>query len=283
MDMKRFAFAAAITMVLASVSQAAILNTAIRAGLNSINDRNVDRLSTDLNGNGLIDVGDVLESVLIFDNISNAQFGATPLETAVGIPTYQLTAHIFNTVSAKVPLGGGVFAFTMIPSTINVYEDHAGLSNTILLDFSSQSANAAVTAATDGSLILTLDTSGTGFAGSPDTWRATGSDNFTLLTTGNEANYVAALSILANPGLIPIGPDATLSGVLGVPAGTGDLHDVVAVGEVEVAAAPIVAQGWAAQSDTTVSFIAVPEPISLVVWSALSGLVGLAVYRRRKN
>jgi len=296
--MKRFVFAAALSVMLAGVSQAAILNTALRVGLNSLNDRDVARLIDRGSGvdpltglptgplNGLVDEGDQIETLLIIDNISNAQFGGTAIETAVGIPTYQLTAYTLNTVAAggKVPAGPpGVFLFTFDPSVVSVYEDHAGLANTIIADFSSQTAAAAIAAGTDADLILTLDVSGTGFAGAPDVFRVIGSDDFSLLTTGNEANFIAALSIASNPGLIPISPDATISGLLGPVPGTGDLHDVVATGEEEVAAASIVAQGWDLQSDTTISFRVVPEPMSIVVWGALSSLVGLAIYRRRRN
>jgi hypothetical protein len=314
MDMKRFAFAAAITMVLASVSQAAIINSALTPGLNSINDRDVARLIDNVGGNGLADVGDVIESVLIFDNISNAAFGGTPLENAVGDPTYQLTAFIETTVLIKLaivgpdgiegtaddlgPNGAGPdnivgtnddLFFFRLDMDADVYEDNSALANTILVDFASQSAAAAITAATDGNLILTLETSGTGAvtpggaAGAADTFDIISAADFSLLTTGNEANYILAASVTANPGLIPFLPDFTESGEAGVPPGTGDFHDFVGVGEEEVAAASVAARGWDTQSDTTIHFTAVPEPVSFVVWGALSGLVGIAIYRRRKQ
>jgi hypothetical protein len=276
---------------IASTANAAIINSALTNGLNTINDKNVDRFFTDLNGNSKIDVGDTLEAVLIFDNISNAVFGGTDLNVAVGIASYQLTAHIKNTIFSKTQIGGAgtpmdptddTFFFVMVPSIVNVYEDHAGLSGTILSGFAPQTAATTIASATDGVLVLTLSTAGTGLGGALDTWRAAGSDDFALLTTGNEANYLAAMSVAANPGGIPIVPDATTSGAFGAIPGTGDKHDVVATGEIEVASSAVLTAGWLAQSDTTISFqaVVVPEPTSFAIWAALGGL---AMYYRRKK
>ena len=276
--------AATVFVGLASqTSLAAIINVAIRPGLNTINDRDVARLSVDVNGNGLIDVGDTIETILIFDNISNSQFGGTPLGVAVGDATYQLTAHTLATITMKIPTGP-VFTFET-NATTNIYEDSAGIGGTLLVDFSSQSAAAAVLAATDGNLVLTVNSLGTGSGGTPDIFRIFGSDDFADLTTGNEANFVIANSVVANPMGIPIVPDATLSGAAGVPPGTGALHDVVGVGEEEVASAAVAAQGWAIQSDTTVSFTApgvIPELTSVAVWGVLIGLSGLFGFRRNR-
>jgi len=285
--MKRVQFLLIASIMLsgwiAGSSQAAIINTAIRAGLNTLNDRDVARLLVDLNGNGLVDFGDTIETLLIIDNISNSQFGGTLLGTAVGDATYQLTAHTLATVTAKIPTGP-VFTFETSAIT-NVYEDNSSLAGTIIADFASQSANAAVIAGTDGNLILSVSTAGFGFGGAMDIFRILGSDDFSDLVTGNEANFVFANSIVANPGGVPIIPDATLSGLLGAPPGTGDLHDIVGVGEEEVAASSVAAQGWAIQSDTTISFtaFAIPEMASLAVWGVLIGAAGLFSPRQRRT
>jgi hypothetical protein len=270
--------------VIAQSAQAAIINVALTPGLNTLNDRDVARLSLDINGNGLIDEGDQIETILIIDNISNSTFGGTLLGTAVGDATYQLTAHTISTVDVKTDLGGGVFLFET-SATTNIYEDSSTIGGVLLADFSSQSADDAVDAATDGDLILTVDTSGSGAGGEADIFNIVGSDDFADLVTGNEANFVFANSIVANPGLVPIIPDATLSGLAGVPAGTGDLHDVVGVGEEEVASASVAAQGWAIQSDTTISFTVsgvIPELASGVVWGVLTLIGGLFAPRQRR-
>jgi protocatechuate 3,4-dioxygenase beta subunit len=266
-----------------------MLNTALVAGLNTINDKDVERLidrgsGVDINGsptgplNGLIDPGDGLEAVLIFDNISNAVFGAEPLEAAVGVPSYQLTAHILQVVESKVLISDNgtpgnstddTFAFTFSPSVVNVYEDSSSLANTILVDFALQSAAQTILKATDGNLILTLADSGAGANGTPDVWRAIGRDDFGQLLSGNQVNFLGALSVTANPGSVPIAPDATKSGLLGAVPGTGDFHDVVAIGEVEFPALSVLNRGWHAQTDTTVSFIVPRAALGDFVWHDL--------------
>ena len=237
----------------------AVLNDALTPGLNTLNDTNAERLIDNVGDNGLVDVGDQLETLVIVDNISNAVWGGTDVDVAVGRPDdYQLTAYSLITVIDKVETDPGVFLFTFAPAIVQVYEDGSFADNTILVDFSSQSADQAIADATDGNLIFTTNVDGTGRFGTDDVWRAIGGDDPDSLTTGNEANFVMASSIGSNPGDVPIAPDATPSGLLGLPSGTGDFHDLVAVGEIEVASSAAANQGWDAQSDTTFSFT-VPE------------------------
>ncbi len=198
---------------------AAILNDAIRPGINHISDSAVERLIDNVGNNGLLDVGDQLETVVIFETMSNSQFAGTPLGNAVGDPSYQLTGYGVATVATKTALGNGLFDYTFTSdSFISWYEDSADIGGTILADFSSQSAVAAITAATDGNSILEVRPNGRGStteggaenAGS-DFWRAGGGDDPSQFLPGNEANFVFGFSVNANPGGVRISANATRS------------------------------------------------------------------------
>ncbi len=292
--MKNYSLAIVTTLTLAVHTYAgdtripAILNNALTTGINSLNDNNVERV-LDPNGSpkinqvtATIDVGDILESVLIIENISNSVFGATPLANAVGVSGYQLTVHARQTVKTKTSVGGGFFDFDFSPTIFNVYEDSPAIGGTLLVDFSSQSADAAVAAATDGIFILSLDDSGTAAGGADDFLRTIGTDVFGALTSGNQANFIGGLSVINNPGGVSITQDATLSGTIGSIAGSGDLHDVVLVGEAEAASIAVLNRGWGAQSDTTIFFNIVPEPTTFVL-CALALFSRCVAYRHRNR
>jgi hypothetical protein len=259
-----------------------ILNTILTPGLNNINDRLVSR-HLDKNDNGIVDVGDQFESVLILDNISNDRFSATLLQDAVTIAAiengddpdlvanYQLTAYGLIEVAAKTDLGSGIFQFDYNPVLFKLYEDAASLANTKILDFGLEPADVTIAKATDGSLLLINDVNGTGRGGididgngvpdppQPDKWQTLGSE-LPVIPPGGQVNIVGATSVVENPGEVKIAPQAALS--LLVPnepiTGTGDYHDIVAFGAAQAATGPAQAQGWDQQGDLTIEFVS-PE------------------------
>jgi hypothetical protein len=263
-----------------SAASASILSTALRPDLNTLNDVDRERLALGIgDGDTEIEVGDILESVLVFDNLSNSAFGSTDLEDIASLgATYQLTAYSRLEVASIIPDDGDADTFPTFVfkggfgddvTMVKIYEDSVQDVN-----FTTDAAGTAITDATDGTLLLTL---GLGELG--DFWIAEGPADLSTLGaigSGAAAQFFLGVSVLTNPaGDIDIVPDGLFSAVSGLD------HDVVGFGDIFKITGPV--NDWQAASNTTVSFVITPEPTALLVWMGISACVGFSYTNRRSR
>lgn len=257
-----------------SLAQASILEGVLTNGDNQLNDVNREILHNNAGLPNIIDVGDVLEAVLLFDNITNSN-GNNLLSSYPGLQG--LTAHSVIVVTGKVfinPVIGYAFTFAggfADGDAVKVYE--SAVLNTPS-DFDTGGVAGNIADATNGTPLFSLDLSGAG-----DFWSALGTDDLTLLTTANPVTFRFGLTISSNPANVPIVPDSQQS----LP---GVFHDVVGNGSVFPLPTGSPANGWMAASDTTVQFAAevVPEPASMLAWAGiLACAASYGVQLRRKS
>lgn len=282
---KLLAIAAFMAMAAAPyATHAALINTAIVPGINEIEDTDAERIIR--NGgivtSGAVQVGDVFQTALRWNTVNGTQIFAIP-----GLaPPYQLTAYAELRVASITPtacapgtpagqpcgtitfgptgaLGAGVLAA--------IYENPAGT----LTSFGQNPAT-TIAKAQSGSLVFSA-----GLVDPQDFWIAPGSPlNIGFVSTlppGSPQAPVGVfgLSVVANPGGVPITPDALLSPV------SGAFHDIVGNASA-FQRGPGVNGGWAFATNTTIDFLssAVPEPGSL----ALVGLtLTVAGFRARRH
>jgi hypothetical protein len=254
--------------------EGSILAGDITPGTNTLNDRDRERLVGD--ADTMIEVGEILEAILIVDNLDNASFAQEDLDDIHG-PNYQLTAHVRLMVdSVSPPNMNGISTFSFSGgfgdgSLVKVYEETSGQDTSF-----GDPAATTIAEATDSPLILTL-----GFGEADDFWTAEGPVDISLigaLGSGFAAAYNFGLSVLGMTD-IPIVPNGEFSAV------SGSFHDIVGFGQAfAIASNP---NGWHAATDTTISFQGpeggiIPEPSAAMVWGCiLFGAVGCWRFVRR--
>ena len=242
-----------------SLAQASILEGALTNGDNQLNDVDREQLINNVGAPNIIDIGDVLEAVLLFDNINNAN-GNQLLSAFPGLQG--LTAYSKIEVTGKTFISNALgYAFTFKGAfangdAIQVYE--SSTLNTPS-DFDSGGVAGNIADATDGNLLFTLNLAGAG-----DYWEALGTDNLLLLSVAKPVTFNFGVSISSNPGNVPIVLNSQESS-------PGVFHDVIGNGTVFPIPPNSPANGWQAASDTTVQFAAevVPEPASMLAWAGI--------------
>jgi hypothetical protein len=272
------AFAGAI--MASSVSHAAIINNMFQTGVNGAQDTDRDRV-LDSSGNtvssGAWAIGDTIQSALQFNTIewldsTGATIQSTQIYTVEGV-NYGLyaVANAVITGISNIYAGDGVTVIgnnlTFGGSTlISLYEGN--ITNPF---------GAGVTPATAISNISGLPTLATfGISSSNDFWTATVGTDITSLANGygqtQQAAGVFGLSMLSNPGGLPVGPN----GVLGA---DGLYHDIVGNASAYGSGGTT---GWLASTNTTVYFATpVPEPGSLALLGIGGLLFSIALKRRQ--
>jgi len=282
---KHFVLLAALglaVLAFAVPAQGALLNLAITGGLNTINDKDVERIVGD--GDNEIEVGESLEAILVLDNISNSLYAQEDLDNIFG-PNYSLTAYSKITVLAIIPNGGagdlnpvdGLSTFVFgnginATTAVRVYED-SGVGTTH--PAFGTSAATGIAATTDGTLILEL-----GMTEPGDYWLASGPTIITSLpASGGSAQFFFGLTVQSNPGGLPIEDEGVTSALLPF---AGFNYDVVGFGDVFKPTTGVNAD-WQASSNTTVQFqVVAPEPGSMLIWAGM-GLIGTCVAARRRR
>lgn len=236
-----------------------------------LEDDSIELHAVDVNGNGLLDVGDTLFGIAEFTEFqSNDGTVQAPLN---GITNTHISAIFEAEVTSKVAVGGGLFDFSFGPSgnlntpntMIAFYEDDADN----LTIFNCGSVAACEGAVTDGTLIHQL-----GMDGSPgEFWVATGAPEDTSAgqdfpNTANLGDFNFFLSTIATSLIDP----ATGDPMLAPWQGSGSIQGVEN--------APGVNENWDFIDDAQVgpTAVAVPEPASLGLFGfgfAALGLMGL--------
>jgi hypothetical protein len=236
-------------------------------------DNDIERMSLDVNGNGLLDVGDRLQSIVEIEKIVNETTGQEFIMT--GGVNSSLTGIATIQVTGKVPIGGGQFAFTFGPATgtqsiIQWYEDP--VDNVNITNCGATTA-ACLATVTDGVPILNLGMNGAG----GEFWNATGPDNPDLrafLTSDNLGGFNFGITTLAS---------AITAFTVNEPwRGSGSLQGCTTTTGALIGSCQNDAAGapkFTSTSDFQLSTTAVPEPGSLSLLGL--GLLWLGFVGRR--
>jgi hypothetical protein len=279
---------------------AAVLNSLLVDGLNTIQDTDYERLIKGVNpitgapniGTGL-EVGDFLEAIVRFETINT--LGVLDQIAATG-GLYELTAYSRIQVAAITPTANPFlfdFSFTNgidANTAVILYEDDANGGFTTFNGVVDPATGIA--RVTDGTLLATIGIN----VANGDFWEAYDAPTNISVFQNPAADpalqggdFYFGLSLVTNPAGVNILTEANGGGVATNAGGNhavSSIHDFVGNGSLKVPETAINA-GWDAQTDTTFNFVAtsvVPEPASMLVWAGigLAGAVGGVIRRRRK-
>lgn len=282
---------------------AALLNSILTVpGLNQIEDTNADRFIradaagniTLANGNtyrsltgaDTLQQGDILQSILQFTSLNGPQISANG--APFNAPSYGLVAYS-ELVVGTITTAAGIDSFNFsgtgnllggANALVDVYENGIGADINSLISLFSSTPAAGITEVINSSAVASF-----GLAEADDFWQGrtpTGTLN-TLFTAPNGSGqfgaYEFGLTVLSNPGALPIVTNGIVTGAAGH---AGTFHDVVGDGSA-FPLSPGVNTGWDLSSNTNAQFLTkVPEPEVLAMLS-MGLLAGSFMQRRRSK
>lgn len=307
MTFKKLATASAIALAVIAApaaNSAAVVNSLLTPGaINSFQDTNVDRfLRADttgtivlggvnyktLSGTDTITKGDIIQSLLQFTDTNSGPIANNPggFGAPYGLLAYSelvigdittFTDGFGNSfdsynVSASGNLGANVL--------VNIYENGIGSDNQFLNTLFSGTADAGIAEATDAGFIASF-----GLKEADDFWqiRTPAGTLSVLLNQGENSPqagvYELGLSVLSNPGALPILANGIVSSA---PGHVGTFNDVVGNGSGFKLVSGTNAD-WQISTNTKVSFLTtnVPEPELISLLSI--GLIAGGFASRRRN
>jgi hypothetical protein len=260
------------------IAEAALINNAVRAGLNTLNDTNGDQYIPAGDGS-TFQVGDAFNTVLLFNNITNSSFLNTPLPTATGASPYELSAVASLTITAVNPAAspstpGNVDL--LLSGSISVYETQNPAN---FVNFTTDTFGGAVAKVLAGTNVLNLSTD---FYQQMDAPPGVGGVPAFPGVTAD-----AGFSVTSNPAGLPIAPGAT--GITHPTYNTNNIvttfHDLTARVQLFVNQGTNIGE-FPLFTDTTVQFTSrqtvIPEPLSVLTWLGLCGAAASAVVCRRQ-
>lgn len=278
---------AAMTLTSSAVFADAVVNSLLINGENQFQDTDAERVidaNGDVKTSGDFAVGDTIEAILRFTDVNSSVVSDNP---GFGFP-YQLIAYsellivdINTTGLSQDLIDAGVrnlvFGATGNLNTANSLADiYERTTNTPGFD-TTIDPDTAIAQVTSQTLIASLGIE----ADSTDFWVAT-----TLLDIGaaaaqipgapQAANGTFGLTVVDNPGALPVETDGIQSGTNGL------FYDVVGSASAYVLDSGTNA-GWLVSSNTEARFLVnqVPEPSTLALLSL--GLLAVSVMRRRRS
>ena len=240
---------------------------------NTIEDTDAERVlrGGEVITTGQFQTGDIIQSILRFNTAS-----AQTISDVLPNP-YQLTGISELRITSIDDLGGGNvqlhFGASGNLSTASAMVDLYERTSAAQPSFSLTSDPATAIADIMGQTYI----AGLGLSGN-DFWRALTENNIgdIALGTGQLPAGVFGISVLDNPGGLPIVPDGILSPITANPLTTGDgnFHDVVGSADIFALSAGV-NSGWLVSSNIDASFT-VPEPGTLALFGL--SLLGLCLF-----